>query len=210
MAAALESTLSMQTASLQAIETELRDVNASRSPLSTAKMFDWHAPKFNEIVDAFRADPVAALSKYSEMQTEHRRKQEELDALTIRSMELTNRKTALEREIRETRAAIRRAEKEEAMAPFIEKYSTWEAGRLRTRAETVYEKLGDKMSNSAACNKFGWGHDPSDPAIISLDLELDAVAKVLLGLGVKVSYKDNTIQFADAADPPDDKRRRTI
>jgi uncharacterized protein (DUF3084 family) len=206
----MESTLAALQSSLKTMKPEYDSVRSRRSTLSCEKMYNWNPPKFDDVVNAFRKDPVAALSKYSEIQAEQRRKQAELDTLTARYAELESQKNTLEREIRETRTAIRQAEKDTAMAPYVEQYKDWDCKRLRKHAETMYQKLGSAMTNSAAGNKFGWGHDPSNPTIQKLDLELDAIAKVMLTHCVQVSYKDNKIVFTDTnpGELADKKRRR--
>ena len=195
----MDATLAAAEAQLETLQAECSQVAKEESDLHYKKMF-WAEPKFHDVVDAFRADPAAALRKYAGIQTDLRAKQMQLDAVTARHSELQSQKSKRMLELRDLRAAMRKEKKDRDMAPLVEKYGTMAAERLRMQAECVYSKLGSAMTSSAARNKFGWGHDENDEGIKKLDLELDAIAKVLMDKhGVKVEYKNNRILFADSA-----------
>jgi hypothetical protein len=190
-----EAALAAAEAKLETLQNECSAVEEEKNDLYRKKRF-WVEPKFHDVVDAFRADPVAALSKYTEIQTELRAKQMAIDAVTLRHSELQSQKSKLTLELRGLRVALYKEEKDKAMAPFIVEYSTTTTESLRMRAECVYKELGSAMTNSAAGNKFAWGHDENDEGIKKLDLELDAIAKVLMDKhDIKVGYKDNCILF---------------
>lgn len=202
----MDATLAAAEAQLETLQAECSQVAKEKSDLDYKKMF-WAEPKFHDVVDAFRANPAAALRKYSGIQTDLRAKQMAIDAVTARHSELQSQKSKRMLELRDLRAAMRKEKKDRDMAPFVVKYGTMATERLRMQAECVYSKLGSAMASSAAGNKFGWGHDENNTGIQNLDLELDAIAKVLMdNHSVKVSYKNNCILFADSA--AGEKRKR--
>ena len=204
----MEATLIAKEAQMETLETEYDQVTKEKRDLENEnEKICSVEPKFHDVVDAFRADPVAALGKYTEIQAALRAMQMAIDAVTARHSDLKSQKSKLTLELRDLRAAMRKEKKDRDMAPFVEKYGTVAAEHLRMQAKCVYSRLGSARALSAAGNKFGYGHDPSDPTIQKLDLELDAIAKVLMdNHSVKVSYKNNCILFADSA--AGEKRKR--
>ena len=193
----MEAVIIAKEAQLKTLETEFRDVCRMKMNYDLTRLRS-EEPSFDDVVDAFRADPVAALAKYTAIQKKLR---DDRDSgyFAREHSRLKSQISELKSEIDTMRAAELKKKHELEMATFTEKYGTVVAS-IRVKAESMYSELGSAMTNSAAGNKFGYGFNRKDPNIVRLNSELDAMAKVLMDdHGIKVEYKNNRILFTESA-----------
>ena len=194
----MEAALIAKEAQLKTLESEFRDVCRMKMD-SDIKRMRSEEPSFHDVIDAFRADPVAALTKYTAIQKKLRDGQNIDSYITKQHSKLQSQISKLSSELDTMRAAELKEKHDLEVATFTEKYGTVVAS-IRVKAESMYSELGSAMTNSAAGNKFGYGFNRKDPNIVRLNSELDAMAKVLMDdHGIKVEYKNNRILFTESA-----------
>jgi hypothetical protein len=193
----MEAVIIAKEAQLETLETEFREICRMKMHYDITRSCSAE-PSFDDVVDAFRADPVAALAKYTAIQKK-RRDDRDSGYFAREHSRLKSQISELKSEVDTMRAAELKKKHELEMATFTEKYGAV-AASIRVKAESTYKELGSAMINSAARNKFGGGFNKKDPNILRLDSELDAMAKVLMDdHGIKVEYENNCILFTECA-----------
>jgi hypothetical protein len=97
-------------------------------------------------------------------------------------------------ELRKLCAVIQKEKRDKDMVPFVEKYGTVAAKYLRVQAESIHDKLRSRWLGTTR------PHEDDEEYEIKLNIELDAIAKVLMdNHGIKVEYRNNRIFFTESA-----------
>ena len=193
----MEAAFVVAKAQMETLEAEYDQVTKEKQELELKKMC-FMEPKFNDVVNAFRLDPAAALIKYTAIQNDQLTTQTAIDTITARHSDLKSQMSILKPKLLSLRAVIQKEKKDKDMVPFIEKYGTVVAKDLREQAESIHNKL---------LRMWRTHDDNHEEHEKKLNIELDAIAKVLMNNhGIKVEYRNNCIFFTDSA--VGEKRKR--
>ena len=185
----MEAALIAKEAQLETLEAEYDQVTKEKLELELKKRY-FKEPKFNDVVNAFRLDPAAALIEYTAIQEYQFTMQTAIDTITTQHADLESQISILKSDRLKLRDLIKKEKRDKDMVPFVEKYGTVVAKDLRVQAESIHDKL-KMMWRAVECD---------EDYEKKLNLELDAIAKVLMDKhGIKVEYRNNRIFFTESA-----------
>ena len=185
----MEAVIIAKEVQMETLEAEYDQGTKEKQELELKKMC-FKEPKFNDVVNAFRLDPAAALIKYTAIQNDQLITKTAIDTITARHSDLKSQMSILNSKLLSMRDVIKKEKRDKDMVPFVEKYGTVVAKDLRVQAESIHDKL-KMMWRAVECD---------EDYEKKLNLELDAIAKVLMDKhGIKVEYRNNHIFFTESA-----------
>lgn len=168
---------------------------------------DVSSPQFEDVFDAFIANPDAAKAKYGPIRESKRAHKKERAENAKKLKEVGGHKDSLSAEIKQHRATLRENAKAQGMAKYTAMHAHLDAEGLKQCGKAVYSRLRTEMFGREY--KFG-GFLRDEDKIKELDLEVDAIVKLLIPHNVKTTYVNNEIVFTETESAGAKRLKRAV